>query len=68
MQFLFNLLCGDGKLSEDATGCVLQLTEIGGKPGRWNEIKLQEKSFVGPDLKRSFVDNCLIPPASIRRL
>src|SRR6266403_104228 len=68
MQFLPGLLCGDSHLLEDSAGCVLQLTEVGGKTGRGNEIKLQEKSFIGPDLKRSLVDNYLIPPASIRGL
>src|SRR6266480_4443590 len=68
MQFPPSLLCRDDKLLEDASGGVLQLTEIGGKTGRRDEVKLQEKSFVGTDLKWSLVDNSLSPPASIRRV
>ena len=53
MQFLLSLLCRDRDLLEDAAGGVLQLTEIGRKTRRRNEIKLQQKSFVGLDLERS---------------
>src|SRR6266852_5408344 len=67
MQFLFGLLCGDVKLQEDAAGSILQLTEIGGKTGRREEIKLEEKPFIGPDLNPSLVHR-LISPASIRGL